>query len=294
MLRYLDEIVRAGSIRKAGERLNVSPSAINRQVLALEIEIGGPIFERLPRKLRLTAAGELLILHVRQTLKEHEQLAERIDALKAMRSAVVTIATVGMLASGPVFTTATRLHQRHPRLRLNVRASSLGDVTAAMLNGEADLGLAYNMPFTPRLQVLAEYDKALHSVMAPDHPLAGKSQIRMTDCLAFPLAIPDTSTSIRPILERALPTMATLSPALETNATEMLREAARVSPYITFLNDLDVAADVARGTLRLVPVRELLASRQKLTLVCRRDGVLDAAAYLVANEVKDVLGGKPA
>ncbi|MBL0932855.1 MAG: LysR family transcriptional regulator, partial [Alphaproteobacteria bacterium] len=68
MLRYLDEIVRSGSIRKASARLNVASSAINRQLLALEAELGAPLFERLPRGLRLTAAGEMLIAHVRQTL----------------------------------------------------------------------------------------------------------------------------------------------------------------------------------------------------------------------------------
>ena len=74
MLKYLDEVVRSGSIRKAAERLNVAASAINRQVLTLERELGGPLFERLPRRMRLTAMGELLILHVRQTLSRARAL----------------------------------------------------------------------------------------------------------------------------------------------------------------------------------------------------------------------------
>src|SRR5579862_8524095 len=55
LLRYLDEVSRLGSIRKAAVRLNVASSAINRQILALENELGAPIFERMPRRLRLTA-----------------------------------------------------------------------------------------------------------------------------------------------------------------------------------------------------------------------------------------------
>ncbi len=46
MLRYLDEVARCGSIRQAAERLNVASSAINRQILALEAELGTPIFHR--------------------------------------------------------------------------------------------------------------------------------------------------------------------------------------------------------------------------------------------------------
>ena len=69
-LQYLDEIARSGSIRKAADRLNVSSSAINRQILALEEEFGVPLCERLPRGLRLTAAGELCIELVRDGLKD--------------------------------------------------------------------------------------------------------------------------------------------------------------------------------------------------------------------------------
>ena len=52
LLIYLDEVVRCGSIRAASRKLNVASSAINRQILALEEDLGTPIFERLPRRFR--------------------------------------------------------------------------------------------------------------------------------------------------------------------------------------------------------------------------------------------------
>src|SRR5262245_32945798 len=48
-IRYFDEVARQGSIRRAADRLNVAPSAVNRQILKLEDELGAPLFERLPR-----------------------------------------------------------------------------------------------------------------------------------------------------------------------------------------------------------------------------------------------------
>jgi DNA-binding transcriptional LysR family regulator len=289
MLKYLDEIARAGSIRKAAERLNVASSAINRQVLSLEQQLGGPIFERLPRRMRLTAMGELLILHVRQTLKEQEQLNERIGALKGLQSGRVKIATIAMLAQRPLLAVMARLRQRYTFLKLRVEVDLLGEVTSALLNGDVDLALAYDIPYSPRLEVIGEYDQSLGAVMAPEHPLAGRAEIRLSECLDFPLAIPDGRISIRPILERALPSNATLSPALESNSIEMLRDMAHLCPHITFLNELDIAPELVRGDLTLVPVRELSALRQKLVLACRLDSALDPATYLVAQEIKAVL-----
>jgi DNA-binding transcriptional LysR family regulator len=80
---YLDEVSRLGSIRKAASRLNVASSAINRQILALENELGAPIFERMPRSLRLTSTGEVLIAHVRETLKGHQRVEAQIAASRA-------------------------------------------------------------------------------------------------------------------------------------------------------------------------------------------------------------------
>ena len=79
------------AIRKAAARLNVASSAINRQILALEEEMGAPLFERLPRGLRLTAAGELCIEHIREVLKNYERLEGRIRSLKMQQAGKVRI-----------------------------------------------------------------------------------------------------------------------------------------------------------------------------------------------------------
>ena len=60
-MSYVDEVARLGSIRAAGARLHIAPSAVNRQILMLEEQLGEPLFERLPRGMRPTPAGEILI-----------------------------------------------------------------------------------------------------------------------------------------------------------------------------------------------------------------------------------------
>ena len=71
-LRYADQVARSGSIQKAARELHVAASAINRQILHLEEELGVPLFERLPRGMRLTPSGDALI-----TLARHWRQDER-------------------------------------------------------------------------------------------------------------------------------------------------------------------------------------------------------------------------
>lgn len=66
----LDAMARTGSIGKAAEKLHVASTALNRKILELEQEIGTPLFERLPRGVGLTAAGELLVAAVRRGIAE--------------------------------------------------------------------------------------------------------------------------------------------------------------------------------------------------------------------------------
>ena len=106
LLRYIDEIARCGSIRAAGERLHVAPSAINKHLLLLEEELGGPLFERLPRGMRPTPTGELLLGHLRKTMLEYRQVEAEIRDLKTLQRGEVIIATMAGLASGIISTAA--------------------------------------------------------------------------------------------------------------------------------------------------------------------------------------------
>jgi molybdate transport repressor ModE-like protein len=60
-LRYLAAVAQLGSVQAAAREVSISASAIDRHILLLEEDLGLPLFERLPRGMRLTAAGELLL-----------------------------------------------------------------------------------------------------------------------------------------------------------------------------------------------------------------------------------------
>src|ERR1700741_3142307 len=97
-LRYVDEVARAGSIRKAAEQLHVTASAVNRRVMELEEELGAPLFERRPRGVRLTAAGELFVRYAREQATDLERVKSQIEDLKGLRRGTVRIACSQPLA----------------------------------------------------------------------------------------------------------------------------------------------------------------------------------------------------
>lgn len=286
LLGYLDEVARSGSIRRAAARLNVASSAINRQILALEAEMGTPLFERLPRGLRLTATGEILIRHVRDTLREHERVLAQAASLKGLTRGEVTIATMASLAAGVLAGVIREFRETNPRIVIKVQVLSVDDIVAALLAGEADLALAYRMPPNPSLRCLAEFEHHLGAVMAPDHPLNGRLRVRMAECLAYPLVVADRSMTLRDVLERLVPPGLAFTPVVETNSLELMKRLAQTAPHITFVNLSDVGDEIRRGVLAFTPLSDARAITQKASLMQRARAPLEGPAHLVAARIE--------
>ncbi len=283
LITYLDEVARAGSIRKAAGRLNVAASAINRQILGLETELGTPLFQRLPRKMVLTAAGEVLIGHVRGTLKDLERARAKIEELKGLRRGEISIALMSGLAGNLVPKTVVEFRRRNPRVKLGLTLMNTGEaITQAVLNGEADLGFGFDFPARPGLRVLAHSIGRLGAVMAPQHPLATRSELRLSECLGYPLIVADPSMVIRPYLDSAFSrALLTLEPALETNSIEVMRQAAMLDDGVTILTPYDIDFEQHAGRLTWVPIRELAHRTQTLMLVGHDRGASAISSVLV-------------
>ncbi len=281
-LQYIDEIVRCGSIRKAAARLNVASSAVNRQILALEQELGAPIFERLPRGLRLTAAGELCVEHIRDVLKNYERLESRIRALKMPQAGKVSMVTTVGLASGPLPDIISRFIEAHPRVRIQLRNDTGSTTINPVLTGEVDIGLGFNIPATPGIRTLANFDIPVGAVLPPGHRLAKDSgPIDLVEVVQERLVLAQTGTSLRNIINLALaPLPVPIEPVVESNGSEMLKQLVRCGTGLTLLNPLDVIMECRRGELVFRPLADQHARHQPMKLFARARAPLDAATSL--------------
>jgi len=280
-LQYIDEIARCGSIRKAAARLNVASSAVNRQILALEEEFGAPIFERLPRGLRLTAAGELCIEHIREVLKNYEKLESRIRGLKMPQAGKVSIVTTVGLAAGPLPDVLARFMEQHPRVRILLLNDAGSATLPPVLTGEADIGLGFNIPATPGIRTLANFDVPVGVVMPPGHRLAVFDAIDPLEVLDEKLVLSCPGNSLRNAINLALAPLALpVEPVLETNSVELMKKMVKQGSGLSMLNPLDVIAECLRGELVFRPLTEPYVRHQAMKIFTRARAPLDAAATL--------------
>lgn len=298
MLGYLDAVARTGSIRRAAERVGIAASSINRQILALEEEYGVQLFERLPRRMRPTVAGELLIAHVRQTLREHEAMRSRFIELQGQRRGLVRVATMGGLANTLMPPLVDWMRRNLPYVKLIVQVHSRDGVAAAVVNAEADLGLGYQLPADPKLRVIARTESRIGVVTAPGHALArahADGAVALADCLGYPMLIPDRSITIGIFLAEAFErSMIGLETIAETNSVELLKRAVSLGETVAFLSEIETDVEVARGDIVFMPLRDSGLQAQELRLVARRTAPVDPTHSRVAEELRRMLTtGRP-
>lgn len=289
-LRYIDEVARQGSIRKAAKELHVAASAINRHVIELETELGAPIFERLPRGLKLTSTGELLIAHIRETLRAHDRMRAQIQSLRGLSRGEVAIATMATLAAGRLADVVAAYREAHPLVSLRIMVGDRAGVTEMVASGAAEIALAYNLPQDSRLQRAAEFQHRLGAVVAKEHPLVLKKSVRVADCLIYPLVLADKTSSLRDLIDTLAPANVEIAPAVETNSMELMKRLVRQSTHVTFLNRVDVDQELRDGDLAFLPLIGA-AGRQRLSLVHRSRGSLSPAASRFMQFVLDHFGG---
>ncbi len=114
-------------------------SALNRRILDLEEELGAPLFERLPRGVRPTAAGELYLAYVRRSMHELEQVGAQIEGLRQLLRGRVRLAVAESVTGHMLPTAIARFQAQHPNVVFHVWIDGPKGLSEALASDEADL-----------------------------------------------------------------------------------------------------------------------------------------------------------
>lgn len=289
-LRYFHEVARARSIRRAAERLNVATSAISRQIAKLEAEVGAPLFERRPRGMELTAAGEIYARHARDVLLAVRRTRHEIEELSGLRRGRVRIRTIEGLVGSFLSPTIGAFRERYPQVVFEVTITGAEDVVASVAAGDADLGIAFNAPILAGVRSLARLRDPVCAVLAPAHALAGRESLGLAEALAVPHAIPAAAFGIRNLLDQAVREgRRSLEPSLLTNSIEALRSFARSGEGVAFLHKLAVQRELEEGLLVAVPVRAAALEAGSVDIVVLEGRSIPPAAERFAGFLADRL-----
>jgi DNA-binding transcriptional LysR family regulator len=288
--RDIDLVSKTGSIRKAAEALNLTPSALNRRIQAFEEELGTQVFERLPRGVRLNTVGELLIQHIRSQLAELERLKSRIADLEGIRRGHVSIACSQALLPYFLPRHIGLYRSAHPAVTFSVLPRDREAAEEALIDYSCDLALVFEPLHLAEVQPLAEVRQRVYAVMPPGHALAGRSPLRLRDCMRHAYCLPTSRYGVRRLLDEASARKGEpLKPAVESDSFEFLRHHAAMEDMLTFQIPVGLPSRPGPGEPIGVPMDERDVPSGTLMLAQLRHRALPVASARFADQLLTAL-----
>lgn len=249
--RCFDEVARRGSLRKAAEVLHLTAAAVHQQVLNLEEQVGTLLFDRLPKGMQLTTAGEIMIAAIRRSQRDFDNALTQVEDLRALRRGHVSVAVPHATAEGVVPRVIARVTASHPGLTYTVRAGNGESILRWVSTGEADIGFCLQRRVPPGIEELRTVEQHLGVVTPAGHALTRLgAAIRMRDCLEQPLVLQAAGSELRTLIDQIDARERRMSrPLVETNSVAMARALVANGTGIAFMLFESVAQDVAAGHL---------------------------------------------
>nr|WP_272212312.1 LysR family transcriptional regulator [Marinicella sp. W31]MDC2878225.1 LysR family transcriptional regulator [Marinicella sp. W31] len=284
-----ETVAELGSIRKASEKLHISPSSVSRQIQKLEYAYGVELLVRQSQGVRLTPAGELILRYVKGRNKELQRLRAEIDALKNLESGHVIIYTVEGMIGGLLPRALASFGAAHPNITYQVMVAGTDGVMRAVAEDRCDIGISFQ-PF-PRAEIdtLVSLRQPVMAVMSRHHPLARKQELSLAEVRRQPVGLPDQSFGIRQLVDHVVKTeQLALNVRLETNSIDMMRQFALQDMGIVFLPAFSFERELESGELIGVPIMSTVLSLST-TQVCKRAEIeLSPAAQRLVEYIRTV------
>ena len=290
VLRYLDQVAQAGSIRRAAEKLNVASSAVNRQILKLEAELGVKVFERRGNGVRLTPAGEQLLRHTRNTLAEWRRTRLEIASIAGNLVGEVRIMAIPSLLVSAVPRAIAKVAERHPNISFRVTDVDPGEQLEEMRAARNDIALIFIDQRHRQYDIAARLKTALGAIMRADHPLAASPTVTLTDCAAYPVVMLSDTWFLDVASEvEFVHSGAQFAARVTSNSLILMKETMKAGLGIGFFTPTGFVDEIARGELVHRPLAEPGLAASEIGLFVHRTRAGAHHISVVAEELSNEL-----
>lgn len=276
-------LVEQGSFTSAARHLRLSQSTVSGHVADLERRLGVRLVERERQGVRLTPAGDALLGPAREVLQAERSARMSVDELAGLLKGTLAVGGSTIPASYILPGLFARFHAEHPGIRLQLRTGDSREILEGVRGADLEIGIVGAPPDDAALQGVPVGEDQLVLVVAPGHPLAGRSRVRARDLLGLPLVTREEGSGTRVAAERALTGLldgdgvGRIPVACEVGSTEAVKAAVRAGLGMAFLSDVAVRDELEQGSLREIELVGFRVTRP-FFLVSRAKASLSPAA----------------
>jgi DNA-binding transcriptional LysR family regulator len=259
LLRTFKAVAEANSFTQAASRIHLTQAAVSVHIRQLEEEIGAPLFLRVNKKLYLTEAGRALLGHAETIIRAHDEAKADLAAIGGPSRGRLHIGVASTaITVNPLPEILSEITRKYALIDLSVIGGTSEWIIEQIVGGHIDAGLV-SLPVEAS-DVLTETLRSdpLVAVMSPQHKLARARLITGEELSSEPLILGEKGGNTRRLIDLFFEKNK-LEPniVMELQRTEAIVKMVEMGFGVTILPRGSVHTQLARGTLRAVPVRDL-------------------------------------
>ena len=249
-LEILQAIAETGSFTACGRKLHVSQSAISRQILLLEEELGEPLFLRVGRKVRMTPAAESLVQLGKRVFQDvRETVGVITDRTRELggRLRLSGGMTICLYVLPPLLKYLRRVHpQLDVRLKVTTAERSVEEIRA----GRVDAGLLTLPVEESDLVTVPVMREELLIIAPPAHPLAKRRRVAPRDLAAQPFVLFEVGSATRRLIDQFFATEK-IEPTIvmDTENVEIIKAMVKTGLGVGIVPYQAIAREVQQGQL---------------------------------------------
>src|SRR5262245_11584963 len=203
-LRIFSTIARVGNFTRAAELLYLTQPTVSQQLATLEAQIGAPLIERLPRRLKLTPAGEALLPYAEQILTLADAGAEAARAAAGLADRTLRLGAGYTLATYLLPDLLSRYRARYPKRRVRISIGNTAELLELVASDAVELALVGSPADQPRLEVRPFMHDRLVVIVAPDDPWATRGAVALEQLRERVLLTREPGSALHASVERLL------------------------------------------------------------------------------------------
>jgi LysR family cyn operon transcriptional activator len=203
-LRTFVAIADTGGVARAANTVHLSQPAASRQMQVLEADLGVLLFDRLGRRIRLTAEGEDLLRRARRLVAEADSLRERARALRSGHSGQIKIGATPPMIETVLASFLAKYRRRHPGIDISIIEDGGAGLIARLERGEVQL--AYVPIGDERFRGRLLYPIHVIAVLPDSHPLSRAAALEIAKLANEPLLLLHRSFASRQWFDAACQT----------------------------------------------------------------------------------------
>jgi DNA-binding transcriptional LysR family regulator len=280
-LAVFHAVASEGSVSRGAERLMVSQPAVSKQLRQLERSLGASLFDRLPKGVRPTAAGELLAGYARRIFALEAEAAEALAELRGMRRGSISVGastTIGVYLLPEIF---VRYRRAYPDVRMHMEVANSEVIRRRLVEGAIDVGLTEGIVEGDELDSTVFLRDELVPIAAPGHPLARRKRpVPAATLCREAFVVRETGSGTKSVVERALAERGlSVTPVMSLGSTEAIKRAVAAGVGVAIVSRLTVQQELQLGRLVVLRVPDLPINRplHRLTLRGRQPSQAVAA-----------------